>query len=66
MKKIIISIGLVLSLCNGVAQNQETSIDEALNNVSQTTVSSGIIYEHTLKKPSIPLIEPVPGEEEEL
>ncbi|MEN8816040.1 MAG: hypothetical protein ABF274_04120 [Nonlabens sp.] len=49
MKRIILSIGLALSLCNATAQNQEKTLDDALVNVNQTTVTSGIIYERTLQ-----------------
>ncbi len=39
MKRIILSIGLALSLCNATAQNQEKTLDDALVNVNQTTVT---------------------------
>ncbi|WP_298952133.1 hypothetical protein [uncultured Nonlabens sp.] len=49
MKRIILSIGIALSLCNATAQNQEKTLDDALVNVNQTGVTSGIIYERTLQ-----------------
>lgn len=49
MKRIILIIGIALSLCNTAAQNPDTSLDDALSNVNQTTVTSDIIYERTMQ-----------------
>jgi hypothetical protein len=49
MKRILLSIGIGLSLCNATAQNQEKTLDDALVNVNQTTITSGIIYERTMQ-----------------
>lgn len=49
MKKIILTIGITLSLWNITAQNLEYTLDDALENVNQSTVTSGIIYERTLQ-----------------
>jgi hypothetical protein len=49
MKRIIISTGILLSLCIANAQDPELTLDNALVNINQSTVTSGIIYERTLK-----------------
>jgi hypothetical protein len=49
MKKIILSIGIALSLCNAAAQDQEKTLDQALINIDQSSVTSGVIYERALQ-----------------
>jgi hypothetical protein len=49
MKKVILSIGTFLFLFNAIAQAPDETLDDALQNVNQSTVTSGIIYERTLQ-----------------
>jgi hypothetical protein len=49
MKRILLSIGIGLSLCNATAQNQEKTLDDALVTVNQASVTSGIIYERVVQ-----------------
>jgi deoxyhypusine synthase len=49
MKKVILSIGTFLFLFNATAQAPDETLDDALQNVNQSTVTSGIIYERTLQ-----------------
>jgi hypothetical protein len=49
MKRILLSIGIGLSLCNATGQNQEKTLDDALVTVNQASVTSGIIYERVVQ-----------------
>jgi hypothetical protein len=49
MKRILLSIGIGLSLCNATGQNQEKTLDDALVTVHQASVTSGIIYERVVQ-----------------
>jgi hypothetical protein len=48
MKKVILSIGTFLFLFNAIAQAPDETLDDALQNVNQSTVTSGIIYERVI------------------
>ena len=49
MKRIFLGIIMILCVFNIEAQNQDPTLDVALNNVNQSAVSSGIIYERTMQ-----------------
>ncbi|KEZ92737.1 lipase family protein [Nonlabens ulvanivorans] len=49
MKRFILSIGMLLFLYNATAQESEPTLDDALENVDQTDVTSGIIYERVFQ-----------------
>ncbi|WP_438969491.1 hypothetical protein [Nonlabens sp.] len=45
MKKLLLSIGMLLSLYQLSAQEITSPLDDALQQVDQTSVTSGVIYE---------------------
>ncbi len=49
MKRFILSIGMLLFLYNATAQESQPTLDDALENVDQTAVTSGIIYERVFQ-----------------
>lgn len=49
IRKYIIYVWISISMCIITAQNQVQNLDDALININQSSVDSGIIYERTMQ-----------------